>query len=163
MELIKFTSMWVKGEVKQGKIMLSLGSIILFLGIAFMISENKLFHGMLIPIGLIVIVLVGYGGMQVIVRPKHIVKLTNIYNENPGYAIEKELQKSNKDDSLFKLLKKIWPIGMILSIALYFLFPKPYSQGMSIGFLGLFVTLFLLDSFLHQRLKDYLKGIKSLL
>lgn len=162
MELLKHTSIWVKGEVIQGKVMLFIGGFILVAGIFAFNSNNVLLNGMVIPIYLIAFVLLAYGIMQIIVRPKHIGKVSIILKKNPNLAIENELSKATKDDKVFKLLKRIWQICIGVSIVCYFIFSKQYLQGLSIGLAGVFLNLFVLDTVLHNRLKKYLKGIKSL-
>lgn len=163
MELIKYTSEWVKGEVFQGKIMLVLGCLLLVAGISIFRSNNELMKGMLIPIGLIIFMLIGYGSMQTIVRPKHIHTVSKISSENSKLAIEKELSKAIKDDNTYRILKVVWTICIVVAIILYFIFSQHYYKGLGIGLIGLFLSMLVLDSVLHYRLEVYLKGLKELI
>ena len=163
MELIKHTTKWVKGEVLQGKLMLILGLFVSVAEFYLVNSNNDFLNGMIIPTGLILFVLIAYGSMQVIVRPRHIRKVSEMIKENPKLAIKKEHTKTSKDDRLFKILKKVWSIGMLIAIVIFFTISGNYYKGIAIGSVGLFLTLYMLDSILHSRLKIYLKAMKNLI
>jgi len=162
MNLIKYTTTWVKGEVLQGKFMLIIGGVLLTVEYFLVKSNNDFLKGLIIPVGLIIFILVGYGLMQIIVRPKHLNKVARDFVKNPNLVFNKEYTKARKDDKIFKILKKIWMISGVVSIGLYIIFSNHYHQGLSIGSMGLFLTLYILDTTLHQRLKNYLKGMESL-
>ncbi len=162
MELLKYTRAWVKGEVRQGKIMLLLGAFLLILENYIVKSNNDFLKGLIIPVGLIISILVGYGLMQIIVRPKHHTKVARDIEKASVLIFNKEHSKAIKDDKIFKLLKKMWVLSGAVSIGLYIIFSELYYQGLSIGLMGLFLTLYILDSTLHHRLKKYLKGMESL-
>lgn len=98
MDLIKHTTEWVQGEVLQGKIMLVLGIIILIISIFIFKSDHEILKGMLIPIGLILLILFGAGGFQIIGRLAHISKVENVFAQNPKQAIQQEYEKAIKDN-----------------------------------------------------------------
>lgn len=163
MDLLGHTTTWVEGEVLQGKIMFVLGVIALVGFIAIFRSNSDLLRGMLIPMGLVLLILFGYGGYQIFGRPPHINKVANLINENPKYAIEQEYAKAKKDNSAYTMLKKVWVILVIVSALAYLVFSSNYLHGLSIGLVGLFFTTLLVDSILHQRLLTYMKAMEELL
>jgi hypothetical protein len=163
MELINHTADWVRGEVFQGRIMLALGLLVLILGILILNSDNILLRGMIIPIGLILLILWAYGGFQNFGRPKHLIMVTEAHAENPKVALEMEYNKAIKDTSTYKILKIVWPIFMVLSIFFYFVVSNQYYKGLSIGLIGLFLVILILDSVLDYRLKIYLEEINKLI
>ena len=163
MDLINFTTNWVKGEVLQGKIMLAIGIFILIAAIAILKSEHELLRGMLIPLGLIVLALIGYGSFQTFGRSAHLQKVEKVFNQEPEEAIKQEYTKAQKDHKTYSLLKKVWAVLIVISALLFFVFSSTYLKGLSIGLITLFLTTLLLDSTLHHRLLEYIKGLESIL
>ena len=163
MELIKHTTNWVNGEVFQGKIMLALGVTVGFLAFLIIRNNNEILKGMLIPLGLITLILIGYGTMQVIVRPKHIPKVEEMYQTNPQKALETELNKAIKDDKTYSMVPYFWFAGIAIAGFMFFFTSQYYYKGLSIGLIGLFLTMLILDSTLHHRLIIYLKALKQLI
>ena len=103
MDLIQHTQNWVKGEVFQGKIMLAIGFVLLLAFIGIMKGDQAVLKGMIIPLGLMVLIQFGYGGMQVFYRPMHIGKVEKLIQENPQEALDKELVKAARDLMLDRL------------------------------------------------------------
>ena len=163
MELIDYTSAWVKGEVFQGKIMLTIGILLLICGIYIFKGDNDLLRGTLIPLGLILTLLLGYGGFQTFGRPGHIKKVTSMLSENPSTALAQEHEKATKDDKTYSLLKVVWIVLIIISAGFYLLVSQDYFKGLAIGFLALFLTTLIVDSVLHYRLSIYLEGLVDLM
>lgn len=159
MNLLEHTKVWVSGEVLQGKIMVVMGIALLIAWIAILRSEHSLLKGSIIPIALMLVVLLGYGGMQVLVRPTHVQKVSTLYAESPEKALEQEVQKANKDNKAYSTLKPIWAILIVLSLVLYFVFPTDYIKGLSIGLAALFLSLLILDTILQHRLGIYVEGM----
>ncbi|MCP4521393.1 MAG: hypothetical protein GY827_06840 [Cytophagales bacterium] len=159
MDFIKYTTEWVKGEVFQGKIMIGIGILLLVGAIAIFKSEHEVLRGTLIPLGLIIIALLGYGGFQIAGRPAHIDKVNTIYQQNPKEAIEQEYNKAMKDNKAYSTLKPVWAGLIILSVILYFIFSSYYFKGLAIGGVALFLSLLILDTTLHYRLQGYFKHI----
>lgn len=62
MDFIEYINTWVKSEVLQGKIMIGFGVLFLIVFISIIKSQNEFLRGALIPLGLLVFVLIGYGG-----------------------------------------------------------------------------------------------------
>ncbi len=162
MELIKYTTEWVRGEVFQGKIMILAGALLLLAGISIFKGNNELMRGMLIPLGIMVLILIGYGIMQNTVRPNHLRSVTERVKDDPKQVLEQELNKSRKDHRTYSAVQVVWPLCIVVIIGLYFFVSQPYYKGLTIGLIGLFLFLLILDSTLHDRLEIYLKGLESL-
>jgi ascorbate-specific PTS system EIIC-type component UlaA len=162
MELIKHTSNWVSGEVFQGKIMLVLGVIICVGALFILRNNNEILKGMLIPMALIILILIGYGSMQVIVRPKHVDIVSETHKNNPIQALEAELNKANKDDKSYSMAPYFWFVGIAIAAIVFFLSSQYYYKGLGLGLIGLFLTMLILDATLHHRLVIYLRALKTL-
>ncbi len=162
MNLLDYTTTWVKGEILQGKILLIIGLIFLITAIVIFKSDNALLKGTLIPMAFMLLIFFGYGGMQVFSRTSHINKVEEIYKSNQKEAIDMEYTKAKKDDKSYSILKPIWAILIVLSIVLYFAFSSYYMKGLSIGLVGLFLTALIVDSTLHYRLLTYYEALKQL-
>ncbi len=163
MELLKYTSEWVEGEIFQGKIMLTIGLLILIGGIAIIKSNHELLQGALIPLGLMLMIFLGYGGYQTFGRQSQITKVTAVYEESPEKALKQEYDKALKGDKTFKTLKIVWSVLIVLSVIVYFIFSKDYFKGLAIGLMALFLTTLIVDSILHYRLETYLKGLTEMI
>ena len=163
MDLLKYTTEWVKGEIFQGKIMLGIGILLTIGSIAILKNNNEILRGTLIPLGLILIVFLGYGSYQTFGRQSYLTKVTSVYNENPENAVKQEYEKALKDVKTYKLLKTAWTILIVISVIAYSFFSKDYYKGLSIGFIGLFLTTLLVDSLLLYRLETYLKGLNEII
>lgn len=163
MNLLDYTTTWIKGEVLQGKIMLAIGVIMLVGAIAIFRSDNTLLRGTLIPMGLILLIFFGYGGFQTFNRPTHIKKVTELFQENPAQAVEQEIAKAEKDHRNYSTLKVVWVVLIVLAAILYVFVSKDYFKGLSIGLIALFLTTLTVDSILHFRLKIYLEQLEKLI
>ncbi|MCF6296806.1 MAG: hypothetical protein L3J08_02300 [Flavobacteriaceae bacterium] len=162
MELIQYTSEWVKGEVNQGKILIILGVILLIASVFIFKGTNDILRGMLIPFGLILLIFLGYGAYQTFGQQSHLTKVTESYKENTKNTIQKEYEFAQKGDKSYTSLKPIWALLIVVSVALYFIVSKDYSKGLAMGLMLLFLTILILDSVMHYRLKTYLKGITEI-
>ncbi len=163
MELNDHVIAWVKGEVLQGKIMLVFASALLIMLVFILKGDHDFLRGMAIPLGLIVLLIGGYGAFQVIARPGHASMVSKLMNEDPQLAIQKEYEKAMKDDKAYSTLKPIWAVLIALSVGLYLYFSAYYFKGLSIGLMGLFMSVLILDSVLQYRLDVYLKALKSMI
>jgi len=163
MELLKYTSEWVKGEIFQGKIMLVIGILLLIGSIAILKSNHEILKGTLIPLGLILMIFLGYGGFQTFGRQSYLTKVTAVHKESPKKAITQEYDKALKDAKTYKLLKIVWTILIVVSVIIYSIFSNDYFKGLAIGLIGLFLAALIIDSMLHYRLEIYLKGITEII
>ena len=163
MDLLEYTSDWVRGEVYQGKIMLILGSLLAIVAIFIFRYNNELLKGMLIPISVIVLMLIGYGSMQISVRPKHLDEVSEIFKQDTELAVQNELIKATKDDNSYRVVSLVWLICIVILVILYFFFSDYYYKGLIIGGIGLFLSMLIIDSILHQRLGVYLTALKQLI
>jgi hypothetical protein len=162
MNLIEHTTAWVNGEVLQGKIMLSIGTLFLVAAIAIFKSEHELLKGSLIPLGLIILMLCGYGGFQVFGRPPHIQKVSEAFAHSPETAVKRELEKAQKDDRVYSKIKIIWIILLaIIAIGSLFISTDLY-KGLSIGLMVMFLSMLIIDTTLHHRLQVYLNALTQL-
>lgn len=162
MNLLDHTTTWVRGEVYQGKIMIILGIVVLICFIALFKGNSDLLRGMTIPVGLVLLILFGYGGFQIIGRPPHINKVSELLEKSPEKVIEQEYTKAQKDNKTYSMLKKVWVSLIVVSALSYLVFSSNYLHGLSIGCVGLFFTTLLVDSILHQRLITYMRALEKL-
>ncbi len=162
MDLITHTTQWVNGEVLQGKITIAL-SIIFALVLFYFLKFQQSFHkGLMIPISLYLLVLLGYGMFQVMQRPAHIETVKQGMQNNPQGTITAELEKAQKDDKTYSTVKIVWVVMIVILGLLFFILKNDFWKGISIGFIIFFIGMFIFDSFLHQRLKPYLSVLETL-
>lgn len=162
MEIVKHTTEWVNGEVLQGKIMLVIGALLLVAWVAIFRSQHELLRGIMIPMTLIIVATTGYGSFQVIGRPSHISKVTEVAKKDPNAAFDMEMAKSQNDHRVYSYLTTVWII-LIAASALVTLFLKgDFYKGLGIGLMALFLAVLILDSTLHYRLQHYIKALEQL-
>lgn len=162
MNVTEYAAHWVRGEVFQGKIMLSIGILVLLVAIAIFRSQHELLKGMLVPMALMMIIMLGYGSFLTFGRPAHLPKVAAVYQQNPEKAVQMELEKSLKDHKTYSSLKIVWPILLVLSVLFYLFVSQEWYKGLGIGLAALFVVALLVDSLLHYRLEVYMKALSSL-
>ena len=162
MDFIQQLQVWAKGDALQGKIMVGIGIVIAICLIFILRSDQSMLRGMLIPMGLLLVANLGYGGFLSFSRPNHIQSTIELYNQNPAQAVGKELAKAETDHKSYSALKPIWAVLIVVAIVLYFVLSSAYYKGLSIGLAGMFLGTLLIDGFLHQRLKPYLAVLREL-
>jgi len=161
MNLLSNTKAWVNGEVLQGKIMVAIGILVLIAFIAVMRSQQPFLKGMLIPMGLLLVVTLGYGGFQIFGRPAHLMKVEQVYQDDPKNAQSMEYKKAVKDDKAYTTAKKVWPFLIVFSALCCYILVSPYLKGLSAGLIGLFLTTLIVDTILHHRLLVYLEYLSK--
>ena len=163
MDFIEYTNAWAKSEVSQGRIMIGIGTLLLFALYGIFRSQNELLKGALIPLGLLLIVLIGYGSYILYSRPAHATESIALYQKYGTEAIEKEKIKHISDNKTGKtLIKYVYPVFMVIStIALFFL-QNQYHKGMALGFLLLFVSTYAMDSGFVSRSDAFLSFLNNL-
>jgi len=163
MDFIEYTNTWAKNEVTQGRIMIGIGGLLLFALYSIFYSQNELLKGSLIPLGLLLIVLVGYGGYIFYSRPAHAKKSTALYQKSKEEAIEKEKAKHINDNKVGKtLLKYVYPIMIILSAIAWFFVSTQYYKGMALGFVLLFISTYIIDTGFVSRSDAFLSFLDNL-
>ncbi len=162
MEFIQQLELWEKGELLQGKIMIGLGILFLIGFIAIFRSQNEFFSGFLIPIGILLIVLIGYGGYILYSRPVHVKESTALYEKSIEEAVIQESSKHINDNKAGKTLLRIYPILILISIATLFFISTPYYKGMALGFALLFISIFIIDNGFVSRSDSFLVFLETL-
>ena len=117
---------------------------------------------MILPFVLLQLVLLGYGGFQMMMRPKHIEKVSIGMQNQPKETLKNEKEKAQNDDKVYAKLKPIWAVLFVVSLVLFFVLKNDFWRGMSFGFMIWFSVAFIFDTFLHQRLKIYLSSLEQL-
>jgi len=146
MNFVEYANAWSKSEVTQGRIMIGIGLLLLFVLYNIFRSQNELLKGMLVPLGLVAIVLIGYGSYILTSRPAHVKNSIALYQKSPKEAIEKEKLKHINDNKAGKtLMKYVYPGLMLLSVIMLLFFTSPYYKGMALGFVLLFVSTYIMD------------------
>lgn len=163
MDFLEYMNTWVKSEVAQGRIMVGVGILLLAVLYNIFSSQNELLKGALIPLGLLLLILVGYGGYILYSRPAHAKESIALYEKNSTEAVEKEKAKHINDNKAGKtLLKYVYPILMTLSAISILFIKSPYYKGMALGFVLLFVSIYIIDSGFVSRSDAFLSFLGQL-
>ncbi|AZA77295.1 hypothetical protein EG347_07140 [Chryseobacterium sp. G0186] len=161
---MEFTQLqiWAKGEIAQGKRMLSISVLLILLVILALKSENTLFRGMMIPISLLLILNTGYGIYLVTNRVKYTEEINRQFKKDAAKTVAAEYTKVKSEKKNYTVLRMVWAASIVISIIFCFIFTKDYDRGLSLGCTGLFFGLLCIDTFLHDRLSIYFKNLESL-
>lgn len=163
MNLIEQLELWEKGELLQGKLMIAIGILFLIAFVFIFQSQNVFLKGTLIPLGFLLLVLIGYGGYILYSRPAHVKKSMALYLQSEEESIQKEIEKHAKDNKTGNtLIKYVYPTFILLSaIALLFI-SSLYFKGMTIGFILLFSATFIIDSGFVSRSNEVITILNQL-
>ena len=163
MDFIEYTNTWVKSEVTQGRFMIGIGILLLFVLYGIFRSQNDLLKGALIPLSLLLPVLVGYGAYILYSRPAHARESIALYKQSKTEAIEAEKVKHLNDNKAGKtLLKYVYPILMMLSAIALFFVSSLYYKGMALGFVLLFVSTYIIDNGFVTRSDAFILFLNSI-
>ena len=159
MDFIPHLQTWTKADIIQGKWMIGIAFFILLpLCILLIKANNPLQKGMLIPLGLLFLMNVGYGSYLLISKPKYATESKAQFQLNAGETIKNEVAKIKADDKSYTMTKYTWAGLFILSVVCFFIFKKDYFQGLSLGFAIMFLGMLLIDVFLHHRLGKFMSN-----
>jgi len=163
MDFIEYMNTWVKSEVLQGRIMIGIG-ILLLTAIFFIFrSQNELLRGALIPLRLLVLILIGYGGFILYSRPAHAQQSIAQFEKEKANAIAQEKEKHINDNKAGKMLMRYVYPGLILLSALCLLFiSAPYYRGLAIGFILVFASTYIIDNGFVTRSDAFLAYLNTL-
>lgn len=163
MDFVEYTNVWAKDEVIQGRIMIGVGIILLFVLYAIFRSQNELLKGSLIPFVLLILVLIGYGSYILYSRPAHAQESITLYQSSKTEAIEKEKSKHINDNKAGKtLIKYVYPSLIIIAAISLFFLGSPYYKGMAVGFVLLFVSTYIMDNGFVSRSDAFISFLENL-
>lgn len=153
---------WVKREVIQGRIMVGIGICLCIVFIAILRSDNAILKGSIIPLSLLLGILLGYGIYILYSRPAHAREIIRLYKKSPAEAVKQEMVKHINDNKTGKVLVRVYPVLMLISVVAFMVVSTPYYKGMAVGFTILFISMFLIDTGFVSRSDAFLSFLKEL-
>lgn len=163
MEFIEYINTWSKNEVSQGRIMIGFGIAVIIVVYSIFRSQNELLKGMLIPLYFLILVLIGYGSYILNSRPAHVTQSIALYEKSEIEAIEKEKEKHINDNKAGKnLMRYVYPTLMFVSVIVLLLISAPYYKGIALGFVLLFVAIFIIDNGFVSRSNAFITYLNEL-
>jgi len=151
---------WLAGETFQGRTMLAFGVVAIGALVLVLRSQEPLLRGMLVPLCLLLALLLGYGGLVAFGRSARVEKVVSAYAEKPEETIAAEISKHEKDLNFCELLKKIYPVLIILAAVMVLLAPTPYWKGLGVGLVLLFLATYLVDTGFALRSSRILEALR---
>lgn len=159
--MLEKISKWAMGDAKQGKLMVFFGLILLIVFLFILRTDVPFYRGALIPMAFTMLVLLAYGGFLAFSRIGHMQKMIQLYENSPKEALALEYKKAAVDHRNYSVMKKVWPVLMLLALLAFSFLKTDYSKGTAIGFIFLSFAGFMIDSYLHQRLIPYWAYLKK--
>ena len=162
MDFIEYSTTWAKSEVTQGRIMIGIGLLLLVALYFIFRSNHELLRGAMVPMSLLALVLVGYGGFILQSRPAHSKASIELFQQSPDDAVAQEKMKHINDNKAGKtLMKWVYPSLIILSIVILMLISSFYYKGMALGFVFLFAAIYIMDYGFVSRSDAFLKFLEG--
>lgn len=152
---------WSKSDTLQGWIMLCMAMVLIVMVTFIYKSVNPLLRGMLVPISLLLLMNLGYGGYLVFKKSKNVVVIKQQFQRHPNQTIKNQLTQVQKEDKSYTKTTTIWAVFLVISVVLYFVFGKDYYKGVALGLMVMFLGMLIIDAFLHHSLKAYLSALKE--
>jgi len=163
MDFTEQTNLWVKSEILQGRIMIGIGILLLCVCIAIFRSENDLLRGGLIPLVLLLVVLIAYGGYILQSRPAFASASIDQFATSQEAAITHTREKHINDNKAGKtLIGMVYPALMLISVIALFFVTAPFHKGMALGFIALFVAVYIMDSGFVSRSDAFIAYLDTL-
>ena len=161
--MIEFTTQWVKGEAFQGKIMLFIGMLLLIAFAMILRSNDTLMRGMMIPLALVTLICIGYGGNLIWSRQAKLKTLITEYQQSPQATIDAEKIRVSKEEKTYTMLKTyVWPLIIVMGLVVYFIMGSDYYKGLGIGISLLGLVGLILDTTLSRRAAIYFDQLQNL-
>lgn len=163
MDFVEYANAWVKSEVTQARFMIGIGILLLLAFFGIMRSQHELLKGSLIPLGLLLVVLIGYGSYILYSRPAHAKESIALYTTSKAEAIEQEAAKHINDNKAGKaLMRYVYPILMLVSVLGLMLVQSPYYKGMALGFVLLALSVYIVDYGFVSRSDAFLAFLETI-
>jgi len=161
MSFVEYITSWVAKELLQARIMIGLG-VLLFIAVLWIIKgNNELLRGALLPLGLLLLVLIGYGGYILQSRPAHAESSVALYEESITEAVEAESAKHINDNKMGNTLLRIYPILMLVSAVALMFVATPFLKGMAAGFILLFLSIYVIDTGFVTRSNAFISYLQA--
>lgn len=137
MDFIHQLHIWAKGDIVQGRWMLGI-AILLLMPILIMIikSNNLLLRGMLIPICLLIVMSIGYGGYLLLTKQKFVERTEANFRQIPEKTLANEIERLKAGYKSYTLLKYIWIILLAFSVVFYITAVRDYYRGLALGLIA---------------------------
>lgn len=153
--LLQHTAKWVSGEVVQGKVMLAVGILLLLACVFLWQSASALHRGVAIPLAIVMLVNLGYGGYILKARPALLAETEQVSQEDVTTAIDSEKERAANEIKAYASLKYVWiGLAIVSGLSLFFFTPS-FVYGIALGMLILAVSGMTIDSFLMNRISQY--------
>ncbi len=163
MDFVEYINAWARSEVLQGKVMIGIGMLMAVGYFVILKSDHEFLRGSLIPLGLLLMVLLGYGSYILFSRPAHAARSVQLYSESKQEAISNEVAKHTNDNRAGKpLTRVVYPILILASVIAAFFISNAYYRGMAIGFLLLFISALIIDRGFVSRSDAFLSFLETL-
>jgi len=162
MSFTEYIYTWVKNEVLQGRIMIGIGVILIPAFIAIMKGEHGLLKGSLIPLGLLLIILIGYGSFILYSRPAHAKISIELFEKSETEGMVKEKAKHISDNKAGNTLLKVYPVLMLVSVIPLFFGISDYYKGLSLGFILLFISVYIIDYGFVSRSNNFISFLNTM-
>jgi hypothetical protein len=162
MEFTDHINEWARREVLQGKRMIAIGMFLSIVFVAILRSDYALLKGSIIPLSLLLAILLGYGSYMLYSRPAHAKEMIRLHQKSPDEAIKQEGEKHINDNKTGKVLIRVYPLLILVSIGALIFVSSPYYKGMAVGFALLFIAMFIIDDGFVSRSDGFLSFLKKL-
>ncbi|WP_025764461.1 hypothetical protein [Dyadobacter tibetensis] len=162
MKYLQLLERWTRQSIQDAKLMILLGSLAAGATFISWVWPSAFSDGLSLPLGLLALFLLFYGGFTLKNRPKIGGALSKAFHESPKAALNAEKRRVLQHrNSQYKVLGS-WGLIIIAGFTGYLLALSEYLQGLAVGFIVLGAILLMSDLWSLKRLKSYAESLESL-
>jgi nucleoside-diphosphate-sugar epimerase len=151
---------WLEGELLQGKAMLVCGFLLGLIGVLFYHTNILVLNGIALPLMVLSCLVFGYGTNLVLRRKRQVHARLELYQKDPHTVVSHELERAQKENRGYKLLKLFWLVTISLGTLLFW-FTKQFRRGVGFGVAFCGVCGYVVDTILQGRVVEYSRRIDS--
>lgn len=160
MNLIDFTTNWIKGELFEAKLILSFGLLTIVAGLLFWkIGTTPNAKALLFPLIIVGMVYSAVGGGMLVSNQKRLVELPQSYSQNKAEFAQLEKKRVEDFQYQYKISKIVATICFALTILIFWFTKNPTWQGIGIALAIFGLAGLVVDSFSEERANIYYSKI----
>lgn len=159
MNVLHLTKNWIDGEVRQGWIMAVLGMSGAVSFVLVFRCHPELIRGLVVPAGLIVLALLGYGVNLIVVRPRMLRQFEAAFRADRSEFRRAEAQRLLSLKRSLATNRGIWIALTAVCCVTFFFVPGLTFKALVAGLALAFVSAFVIDAALEHRAGRYYRAI----
>lgn len=139
---------------------------LILLGASFVLWKwglpSQVAKGMLIPVGILAVILLGAGTIQMVQLPRSAgvpAQKSAEYQSNPRSFLDQEVPHVERIRSMWLPLRLLWTFLLLVGVGLIFIKSSDFRLGIAVGVMAVGVMGHIADAFAYERNENYAVAI----